>query len=118
MINNLLYNERRQKDSIKLFEISDIYLANTNSHKRVFGIIATGRVGKDYKSFSKKIDAKYLPNILQESIVKLENEVIEINRDSIDTKIKDHITYIEIDINSKFKLNYQTNIKNLSLIHI
>ncbi len=112
LINNLLYNERRQKDSIKLFEVSDVYLADTNSHKRVFGIIATGRVGKDYKSFSKKIDAKYLPHILQESIGKLENEVIEIKRDSIDTKIKDHITYIEIEINSQFKLNYVTNIKN------
>ena len=112
LINNLLYNERRQKDSIKLFEVSDVYLADTNSHKRVFGIIATGRVGKDYKSFSKKIDAKYLPHILQESIGKLENEVIEIKRDTIDTKIKDHITYIEIEINSQFKLNYVTNIKN------
>ena len=25
LINNLLFNERRQKDSVKLFEISDIY---------------------------------------------------------------------------------------------
>ena len=28
LITNLIYNERRQKDSIKLFEISNIYLKN------------------------------------------------------------------------------------------
>ena len=31
LIENLLFNERRQKDSIKLFEISDIYTINNNS---------------------------------------------------------------------------------------
>ena len=28
LINNLLYNERRQKDSVKFFEISDVYCVN------------------------------------------------------------------------------------------
>ena len=30
LIENLLYNERRQKDSIKIFEISDVYSKNTS----------------------------------------------------------------------------------------
>ena len=112
LINNLLYNERRQKDSIKLFESSDIYVTNSNSHKRVFGIIATGRVGRDYKSFLNKIDAKYLPSIFKERIDDSEYEIVEIKRDSIDTKIKNHITYTEIEINSEFKLNFPIAFEN------
>ena len=54
LINNLLYNERRQKDSIKLFEVSNIYTNDYENIKRVIGIIATGRVGKNYLDFSKK----------------------------------------------------------------
>ena len=33
LIDNLLYNERRQKDSIKLFEFSDIYTSNSTKKK-------------------------------------------------------------------------------------
>ena len=44
--NNLIFNERRQKDSLKLFEISDLY---TNSDEGMFGkstigVIASGRI--------------------------------------------------------------------------
>ena len=34
LISNLLFNERRQKDSIKLFEISDIYKKDPNAKQR------------------------------------------------------------------------------------
>ena len=34
LIDNLLFNERRQKDSIKLFEISNIYNQDLNSQKK------------------------------------------------------------------------------------
>jgi phenylalanyl-tRNA synthetase beta chain len=66
LLDNLLYNERRQKDSIKLFEISDLYSSNNGLHKkRKLSIIATGRVGLNYKDFSKKIDKKYLESIFK-----------------------------------------------------
>ena len=56
LIENLLYNERRQQDSIKLFEISDVYSFDGNlKNKKVLGIICSGRVGKNYLDFSKKL---------------------------------------------------------------
>ena len=39
LLENLLYNERRQQDSIKLFEISDIYNISSEYSKRYIGII-------------------------------------------------------------------------------
>jgi len=33
LLENLIFNERRQKDSIKLFEISDIYTFKNNEIK-------------------------------------------------------------------------------------
>ena len=99
LVDNLLYNERRQKDSIKLFEISDIYTSNNAHHKkRKLSIIASGRVGLNYQDFSKKINKKYLENIFQEI---LPNEVFDfkiLSRDSLDTKIKNEIVSLEVDI--------------------
>ena len=99
LIENLLYNERRQKDSIKLFEISDIYTNQENifQEKRL-GIIVSGRRGHNYEDFSKKLDSKYLNKILN-----LDNEVpifdiIEIPRDNLKTKKKDKIFYTEISL--------------------
>ena len=99
LVENLLYNERRQKDSVKLFEISDIYSYDKGIHKkRVLSIIASGRVGLNYQDFSKKIDKKYLATIFQEI---LPNEVFDfktLSRDVLDTKIKSEIITLEIDI--------------------
>ena len=46
---NLIYNERRQKDSIKLFEVSDIYTFEENKiiNTKKLSVIASGRVGKN-----------------------------------------------------------------------
>ena len=57
LLENLLYNERRQKDSIKLFEISDIYNIKDNkiNVSRKLAVIASGRAGHNYKDFSKKV---------------------------------------------------------------
>ena len=57
LLENLLFNERRQKDSIKLFEISDIYTVKDNKINvtRKLAIIASGRAGHNYKDFSKKL---------------------------------------------------------------
>ncbi|MDA9932690.1 phenylalanine--tRNA ligase subunit beta [Gammaproteobacteria bacterium] len=100
LLENLLFNERRQKDSIKLFEISDVYsFSNGISKKRKLSIIASGRVGENYKDFSKKINKKYLIMLFQEI---LPNEVFDfklVSRDLLDTKIKNEIVALEVDIN-------------------
>ena len=57
LLTNLLYNERRQKDSIKLFEISDIYTKEKNKFvkKKKLALIASGRLARNYRDFSKKL---------------------------------------------------------------
>ena len=65
LIENLLFNERRQKDSIKLFEISDVYLKAKDIHyQKRLGIIISGRRGHNHRDFSKKLDRNYLNEIL------------------------------------------------------
>lgn len=98
LVNNLLYNERRQKDSIKLYEISNVYFNESSKEsKRLLGIIASGRVGKNYNDFSKKIDEKYLKNILINHIPIEKIFIEEIDRKTLDTKIRTKIIYIEIE---------------------
>ena len=99
LINNLLYNERRQKDCVKLFEISKIYLDEDLKGKNVLGIIASGRVDKNHQDFNKIIDVKYLSNLLQnfitdEAILTIEN----IPRDSIGSRNKSKIIYMEFEV--------------------
>ena len=100
LLENLLFNERRQKDSIKLFEISDVYSSSNGiDKKRKLSIIASGRVGENYTDFSKKINKKYLLTLFQEI---LPNEVFDfklVSRDLLDTKIKNEIVSLEVDIN-------------------
>lgn len=109
LIENLLYNERRQKDSVKLFEISDIYaLSKENQIKseKKIGIICSGRVGKNYLEFSKKLDQKYLLSILSDFAIQEEFMPEVINRDKLDTKITNEIIYVELPLealNKKIK---------------
>ena len=99
LVDNLLFNERRQKDSIKLFEISDVYSSNNGINKRrKLSIVASGRVGLNFEDFSKKINKKYLTRLFQEI---LPNEVFDfeiLSRDLLDTKIKNEIVTLEVDI--------------------
>ena len=99
LVDNLLFNERRQKDSIKLFEISDIYSSkNGINKKRKLSIVASGRVGLNFEDFSRKINKKYLTTLFQKI---LPNEVFNfelLSRDSLDTKIKNEILTLEVDI--------------------
>jgi phenylalanyl-tRNA synthetase beta chain len=99
LVDNLLFNERRQKESIKLFEISDVYSSiNGIDKKRKLSIIASGRVGENYSDFSKKINKKYLLTLFKEI---LPNEVFDfklVSRDLLDTKIKNEIVSLEVDI--------------------
>ena len=104
LVKNLLFNERRQKDSIKLFEISDLYSNKDRFGKRVIGIIASGRIGKNYLDFSKKINFNYLKNIL-DNIETDTYRIEELSREYINSKSKSKIIYCEIQINSKLKVN-------------
>ena len=99
LINNLLFNEKRQKDSIKLFEISDIYSLNKGMHQnRRLSIIASGRVGLNYEDFSKKINKKYLRKLFQKIQPNKDLDFQIIPRDSLNTKVKNEIISLEIDI--------------------
>jgi phenylalanyl-tRNA synthetase beta chain len=111
LLDNLLYNERRQKDSVKLFEISDIYHNNSKQPLRKLGIIGSGRVGKNYLDFNKQIDQNYLNSILH-PLINFEDLHFElIPRDELDTKIKSQIFYSEIIINDNI-FNLETEVKS------
>jgi phenylalanyl-tRNA synthetase beta chain len=111
LIDNLLYNERRQQDSIKLFEISDIYYLEKEQIKsqKKLGIICSGRAGKNYKDFSKNIDVTYLKNILGKFIKEITFDIKQIPRDNLDSKIKNPIAYVEFEINDLLKYNFKKN---------
>ena len=102
LLENLLFNERRQKDSIKLFEISDVYTLEDNkiNVKRKLAIIASGRAGHNYKDFSKKITKKYLTSIFKEILPNENLEFSLLNRKSLNTKVKNEIICCEIDMAS------------------
>ena len=100
LIENLLFNERRQKDSVKLFEISDIYSSNNGiSKERKLSLIASGKVGLDYQNFSKKINMKYVVSLFQQIFPGEVFDIKVLSRDSLDTKIKNEIISLEVDIN-------------------
>lgn len=104
LLANLLYNERRQKDTIKLFEISDIYYYEKNIiSKRVIGIIASGRVDRNYIDFSKQIDNNYLLNIIQD-LNKDSYIIEEIPKKDLDSKIKNKIFYFETEMENFSKI--------------
>jgi phenylalanyl-tRNA synthetase beta chain len=113
LIDNLLYNERRQQDSIKLFEITDVYYLEKKQlkNKRKLGIICSGRVGKNYIDFSKKIDNKYLTNILDKFSKKISFNPHLINRDELETKLNNKIIYLEIDLNELENYDLETSNK-------
>ncbi len=118
LLENLLYNERRQKDSVKLFEISDLY-SNSNEGRfgnKVIGIIASGRVDKNYLDFSKQINIEYLDGILA-NIKNISYQIEEISRKSVDSKLKNKIVFCEIDLGKSYDIDCsydEFNIDDLS----
>tara|TARA_B100000900_G_scaffold415990_1_gene448333 strand:- start:3013 stop:4911 length:1899 start_codon:yes stop_codon:yes gene_type:complete len=121
LIENLLFNERRQKDSIKLFEISDIYTKGMKiKQQKKLGLIISGRQGHNYNDYSKKLDRKYLDNLLNKSYDKDIFEIVEISRNSLNTKKKDKIYYVEIpleEISESFFSKLSTQHKTINFIH-
>jgi len=109
LLDNLVFNERRQKDSIKLFEISDIYTSKNNEINKIrrLSIVASGRVGHNHIDFSKKINKKYLTNLFKDALPS-EDFAIEIfSREGLNSKIKNEIVGCEIDIE-----NFSTEVLN------
>ena len=101
LLENLTFNEKRQKDSIKLFEISDIYLSDGSGQiekKKMLGIIASGRIGYNRRDFSKKINKNFIQNIFCDFDEKLVDEILKIARNNVDSKSKDEIFYLEIEL--------------------
>ena len=77
-------------------------------NKRKLGIICSGRVGKNYIDFSKKIDNKYLTNILDKFSKKISFNPHLINRDELETKLNNKIIYLEIDLNELENYDLET----------
>ncbi len=99
LLENLLYNERRQKDSIKFFEISDLYTKSDQiNQEKKLGIIISGRRGHNYLDFSKNLDYVYLNNLLNQGPDDSFFKIEEIPRAELKTKKKDRIFYTEIPI--------------------
>jgi len=100
LIDNLIYNERRQKESIKIFEISDIYSLHDNEIRKEerIGIIISGIKGYNHIDFSKKLDSKYFNELFKDINININNLIEIIPRDSLDTKRKNDIYYIEINV--------------------
>ncbi len=97
LIENLLFNERRQKDSIKLFEISDLYSRKSQIYQeKKLGIIISGRRGHNYIDFSKKLDDEFLNQLLNNNSCEEIFTIEEIPRKDLKTKKKDRIFYTEI----------------------
>jgi len=98
LIRNLEYNERRQKDSIKLFEISNLYeLEDDLIEKRKLAIIMTGRIGQNYEHFNKFIDLQYFKKVLLEISEDFSN-IEEIPRSIVNSKNNTKIFFAEIDL--------------------
>ena len=118
LISNLLFNERRQKDSIKLYEISDLY-SFTDELKvdKFVGIIASGKVGKNYKDFSRKIDNDWMKSFLKKNFPETDFHISYISRDTLDTKLNSKICYVELKIDLLEK-NLNAESVNLSETYI
>jgi phenylalanyl-tRNA synthetase beta chain len=121
LIDNLLYNERRQKDSVKLFEISDIHTKDKAiKQQKKLGLIISGRQGHNYNDFSKKLDQKYLNNLLNANNHEDIFEITEISRNILNTKKKDKIFYVETpleDIPMSFFSKLSTQQRSINFIN-
>ena len=60
---NVVFNQNRQKDSIKLFEFSDIYTKDGNENK--LAVIVSGKTNKNFKEFNTQLDYSYLKGLIK-----------------------------------------------------
>ena len=99
LVENFMYNQRRQKESIKLFEISDVYFKNPEMvYKKKLGVIVGGRQGYNFQNFSKKLSKEYLQTLLNGNLESDFFGIQEISAEELDTKKKDKVFYVEVFI--------------------
>ena len=98
LLENLIYNEKRQKDSIKLFEISDIYNSIQDTHEKRLAVIVSGRRGQNYLDFSQKLDDQYLIKLFKEINIDINKSILDIDRTGLGSKIKTPIFALELRI--------------------
>ena len=117
LIANLLFNERRQKDSIKLFEISDVYEINKDNDEikqtKKLAMIVSGRKGKNYKDFNQYLNKESVKNVFNDIDDTFFIQVQDIPRNGLETKIKHPIFYAEMDISLVKTLFYKYQPRNL-----
>ena len=63
LVDNVIYNEKRQNDTIKIFEISDVYSTNMEIIDKRLSLMISGRQGHNYKDFGKPLDKNYLKDL-------------------------------------------------------
>ena len=99
LLENLVYNEKRQKDSIKLFEIADTYtiLDGQTEKTRKISLIASGRVGKNYRDFSKIINKKYINEIFS-CLSDIPLKFLDVDRSKLDSKSKTPVVLFEANL--------------------
>ena len=99
LIENLIYNENRQNDSIKLFEISDIYSLKGEIQKsKRLAVVISGRQGQNHLEFSKKLNEEYLINVFKKIDIDISDNILNVDRGKLNTKIKTPIFAIEFNI--------------------
>tara|TARA_X000001036_G_scaffold237095_1_gene221188 strand:- start:5763 stop:7667 length:1905 start_codon:yes stop_codon:yes gene_type:complete len=111
LIENIIYNENRQKDSIKFFEISDVYTFNQGLKKeKKLGVIVSGRRGHNNLDFSLGLDNKYLKELFQKINFDITKYIINIDRTKFNSKVKTPIFFIELKIEDLDRniRNYET----------
>lgn len=115
LISNLDFNEKRQKDSIKLFEISDIYsLKDELMYEKKFSMVVSGRQGHNYLEFTKKLDEDYLVNLFSKLDFDIKQYISSFDRQKIDSKIKNPIFLFEMRLDEFID---QLNLNNVELKH-
>ncbi len=103
LVENLIYNEKRQKDSIKFFEISDIYTSSNDVYTKKLALIVSGRRGLNYLDFSRKLDNKYLIELFKEIGIDIKKYIKNIDRSKLSSKIKTPIFALELTIDNLVK---------------
>ena len=98
LVSNIIYNEKRQKDSIKIFEISDIYSSTDILVDKKLAIAVSGRRGHNYKDFSNQLDDKYISNLFEELGINLDEKILNIPKNNLDSKLKTKIFAVELSV--------------------
>ena len=81
----------------------------------MLAIIASGRIGYNRRDFSKKINKNFIQNIFCDFDEKLVDEILKIARHNVDSKSKDEIFYLEIELSrlapyfKDYELSNETN---------